>query len=204
MRTNVKLLTLSAVIAGLLICICVGIYIAWMNRATKYTLTPEQSQGLFAKTPEEFVKNPRPTTEVGNEWLGLIFCKSAKVDKDGNLVFALTAQQKKSWKTSNDIQKRINNARRDPDITFSADFTAMTVRCFRETAAENVEISAKAMAAFFAFQLIDGVSPDAIAVEITYVDAGTGETVFVNTYTLSDTYILSDPNLYSSKTDFDL
>ena len=65
MRTSSKIivaLAASIVIGAILVCIGVGVYVAWLRRSTKYTLTPEQTMGMFSKTPEEFIINPRPTT----------------------------------------------------------------------------------------------------------------------------------------------
>lgn len=200
MKTSSKIivaLAASIVIGAILVCIGVGVYIAWMRRSTKYTLTPEQTVGMFSKTPEEFIINPRPTTESGNGWLGKIFCKSAKMKGNGDLVFALTEQQKKSWRSSQDLQKRVNIARRNENITIAGDYTSMTVRCTRETASELVAIADNALPTFYCNLLLDGVKPADIAVAVTFVDAVTGETVYTKTVTLPDPHLTCDPALFT-------
>lgn len=202
MRTSSKIIVALAafiVIGAILVCIGVGVYVAWLRRSTKYTLTPEQTMGMFSKTPEEFIINPRPTTMSGNDWLGFIFCKSARIKGNGDLVFALTEQQKKSWRSSRDLQKRVNTARRNENITIAGDYTSMTVRCTRENAAEIVAIADNALPTFYCNLLLDGVKPADIAVAISLVDAVTGETVYTKTVTLTDPHFTCDPALFTSQ-----
>ncbi|MBQ1272356.1 MAG: hypothetical protein IIY12_02530 [Clostridia bacterium] len=182
-----RVLIISVIIVAVVVCFCAVAYMYLMGIDTKYTLNEAQTQAVMGKTPSEFISNPRPKTEK-NDWLGLVFCEKAKLD-DGNLVFYMNDKQKSQWKSSKDIQKRVNKARTNGNISFSSDYTSMTIRCYRETLEETITIGMDAARAFLVFQLMNGVEPDLLNVEITLVDAGTEKTVTTWSYNPENTTV---------------
>ena len=180
-------------IALIVLCVAAIVGFCSITFDLEVVLTEKQCKNLFGKTPEEFVEDPYPDDPY-IDWTGVVFCESADIDTNGNLIFTLTPKQQDVWFYC--VQYRIDEAKKNPNVTLSPDYRGITVRCYEETAHENVHDASFALYGYLVIQLVNGVSPDEIKVDITFIDSGTGEVVYVRTSNLNQT------GFYYSKNDF--
>lgn len=161
---------------------------------TTYVLSEKQCNALFGKTPTEFSEDPSPTLNLESN----VFCRAAEVDDSGNLLLTLTDRQKEQWKTSQDIQDVLYKAENNPDISLSADYKKVTVSCYKETESKNLTDAAAVVAACKVFQLLGGISPDEINIELTLIDTATKKTTQVIQINLDETEFTYLKNSFSS------
>ena len=164
---------LTSVISAVVICFASVLIAVSINKNSEYILSEAQCKTLFTKTPKEFVENPCPL-DLFNEWSGITFCETAEIDANGNLRFTLTDQQREQWRNTKSVKNRIDSALANSDISISPDYKKMSIRCYRETASKNIGDGISASYACNVLQLLNGISPTQVNVEISLIDARTG------------------------------
>ncbi len=167
---------LTSVISAVVICFASVLIAVSINKNSEYILSEAQCKTLFTKTPEEFVESPCPL-DLFNEWSGITFCETAEIDANGNLIFTLTDQQEEQWRNTESVKGRIDDALANPDISISSDYKKISIRCYRETASKNIGDGISASYACGVLQLLNGIPPTQNSVEISLIDAKTGEVV---------------------------
>ncbi len=190
---NRAIIKIFFAIALIVLCVAAIVGFCSITSDLEVVLTEKQCKNLLLKTPEEFVEDPYPDDPY-IDWTGGVFCESASIDESGNLIFTLTPEQQDVWVYC--IQHRLDRAKNNPNVTLSPNYREISVRCYEETAYKNVHDASFASYGYLVIQLVNGVSPDEIKVDITFIDSGTGEVVYVRTSNLNQT------GFYYSKNDF--
>lgn len=168
MRKKVFLVIGIAITILLFITLLFGV----TNKHQTLTFNTNGCQVIFECTPKEFFNKEL-------EFYGTVgdFRESAYIDSEGNLNLILTSDQLFMFKQSQYLDP-FEETKNNSNILLSCDLKSITFYSNPETYEKDVECLNRILGKIGVIQLIDGVSKKDVRVNITEIDAITGDIIF--------------------------
>ena len=122
---------------------------------------------------------------------------SAKLDENSYLLLTLTEQDEENWLSP--LQPFFATLKTTEGVEISADYKKITLNCYQETIHEMVINISPAIPYCYMRQLFSGIDPETINIELTILDAGTGEVKIQETLSEKEFDFSLDASTFSSQ-----
>lgn len=168
-RTLVIIVSIFAV----LLLVFAGAFAIQSKSYTEYKLSPDSCMFVFSCNPDEFMQLEldfyTPFTDLR---------RRASIDKQGNLILKLNEDQKIAWRQSYMVDGFLEQVSELENISISPDYTKVTINCYKETVISDFMATTYIYYGMSVYQLLNGIQPEDLAIEVVFKDGGTGEIIF--------------------------
>lgn len=140
---------------------------------TTYKISPERCEGILGCEIEDFFASELILNGIKND-----FREYAEIDKEGNLILRLSAEQEKILQQKIPLQTSIEELQSKKNIQLASDLSQVIIYCYDETVYSDITSLMFAFRSIVIEQLLKYKSTDAINLDIILKDGVTGETVY--------------------------